>query len=155
MGWDLHFFRRAPGTEAQDMENWLPLGARDEVSATLTAILGAPSPRVAGYWVAKRDGCEFRVSVGDGDDPVSRVSVGVYGGGDPFPTMRTIAAALSCEVLELVNLDVVDLRTGRSEGLATQREVEASFGALRQAVVNFLSADAESENPTIITLTKN
>jgi hypothetical protein len=130
MGWDVHFFRRTPGADPEDAEVHLPLGSRDELEVKLVPLLGPPSPRVPGYWVVNRDGCELRVAVHDEEDPIVCVSAGVYGDGDPFPTLRALARALECEALDMVRLELVNLDAGRSAGLDEQRQAEGLFAQI-------------------------
>jgi hypothetical protein len=132
MGWDVSFFRRTGDADPSDYGAWLPLGEFDALVARLTPHLGAPSPRVPGYWIVHRDGCELRVSIGDHEEPITSVGAGVYGPGNPFPTLRTLAEALGCEVLDLVNWELVDLPTGRSDGLDLQRATETLFAAIQR-----------------------
>ncbi len=132
MGWDVDFIRRRRGTDPTERTNWLELGTRDDLVERLTPVLGPPSPRVAGYWIIERDGCELRISIHDHVQPITSVGVAVYGSGDPFPTLLAIARALECEALDMVDLELLDLKSGRSGGLDLQRQVEELVAAMRR-----------------------
>ncbi len=131
MGWDISFFRRAPHAKPRDMDDWLPLGTFDSIVAKLTPCLGNPTPAVSGFWIVQRDGCELNIKVHD-EHPVTSVSLGVFGRGNPFPSIRIIAAVLECEALDMVNLELIDLNSNHSDGWNLQKKTEGLFALLRK-----------------------
>lgn len=130
MGWDISFFRRTNEALPCDMDAWLPLGDFNSLVEQLKPWLGEPVREGAGHWVVFRDKCELRISVHD-EDPIASVSLSVIGRGNPFPSIRTIAAALRCEALDMVSLEPIDLNSNHSKGWILQKQAEGLFALLR------------------------
>lgn len=115
----------------RDMDDWLPLGTFDSIVAKLKPCLGEPALTSRGFWKVQRDGCELNVNIHD-ENPIISVSLGVFGRGNPFPSIRSIAAVLECEALDMVNLELIDLNSNHSDGWSLQKKAEGLFALLRK-----------------------